>query len=75
MVSEYNRTALFSRNQPGGVFTINDLVNHPGNIWFVDSGDANASTHRTPPGLGAPPTRHTRRWTMQSQAARPAMAT
>ena len=39
MVSEYNRTALFSRVQPGGVFTINDLVAHPGNIWFVDSGE------------------------------------
>jgi len=33
-----NRTALFSRKQPGGVFTISDLVDHPGNIWFVDSG-------------------------------------
>lgn len=33
-----NRTALFSRKQPGGVFTVSDLVNHPGNIWFVDSG-------------------------------------
>jgi len=39
MTSEYVRTALFSRNQPGGVFTINDLVNHPGNIFFVDSGE------------------------------------
>lgn len=37
-----NRTALFSRHQPGGVFTIADLVAHPGNIWFVDSGHANA---------------------------------
>jgi len=35
-----NRTALFSRKQPGGVFTISDLVAHPGNIWFVDSGAA-----------------------------------
>ena len=32
------RTALFSRNQPGGVWTISDLVAHPGDIWFVDSG-------------------------------------
>ena len=39
MVSEYVRTALFSRNQPGGVFTVNDLVEHPGNIFFVDSGE------------------------------------
>lgn len=39
MTSEYNRTALFNRHQPGGVFTINDLVEHPGNIFFVDSGE------------------------------------
>ena len=37
------RTALFSRNQPGGVFTISDLEEHPGDIWFVDSGHASAS--------------------------------
>ena len=33
-----NRTALFSRKQPGGVFTIDDLKEHPGDIFFVDSG-------------------------------------
>ena len=33
-----NRTALFSRKQSGGVFTIADFVEHPGDIWFVDSG-------------------------------------
>lgn len=33
-----NRTALFSRKQPGGVFTIADMGTHPGNIWFVQSG-------------------------------------
>ncbi len=38
-----NLTALFSRRQPGGVFTIADMVAHPGNIWFVDSGHAAAS--------------------------------
>ena len=32
-----NRTALFNRTQPGGVFTISDIVEHPGDIWFVDS--------------------------------------
>lgn len=39
MTSEFNRTALFSRVQPGGVFTVNDLKDHPGNIFFVDSGE------------------------------------
>ncbi len=32
------RTALFSRNQPGGVFTIADVIAHPGSIFFVHSG-------------------------------------
>lgn len=40
------RTALFSRHQPGGVFTISDLEEHPGDIWFVDSG-ATAATDAT----------------------------
>ena len=31
------RTALFARNQPGGVFTIEDVPDHPGSIFFVDS--------------------------------------
>lgn len=35
------RTALFARNTPGGVFTIDDLAEHPGNIFFVDSTHAN----------------------------------
>ena len=35
------RTALFSRDQPGGVFSIQDMLEHPGDIWFVDS---NATT-------------------------------
>ncbi len=39
MASEFVRTALFSRNQPGGVFTVNDLTEHPGNVFFVDSGE------------------------------------
>ena len=33
-----SRTALFSRKQSGGVFTISDLRQHPGDIWFVDAG-------------------------------------
>lgn len=32
-----NRTALFSRKQPGGVWTVEDLREHPGAVWFVDS--------------------------------------
>ena len=38
-----NRTALFSRKQSGGVFTVDDITEHPGDIWFVDSGHASAS--------------------------------
>jgi hypothetical protein len=38
-----NRTSLFSRKQPGGVFVIDDMEEHPGNIFFVDSGHAAAS--------------------------------
>jgi len=38
-----NRTALFSRHQPGGVFTVQDMLDHPGDIWFVDSGASAAS--------------------------------
>ena len=37
------RTALFSRKQSGGVFTVDDLSEHGGDIWFVDSGHAQAS--------------------------------
>lgn len=32
-----NRTALFNRVQPGGVFTISDFGAHPGDIFFVNS--------------------------------------
>lgn len=32
-----SRTALFSRRQPGGVFTIADVAAHPGDIYFVGS--------------------------------------
>ena len=32
-----NRTALFSRHQSGGMYTISDIERHPANIWFVDS--------------------------------------
>lgn len=31
------RTALFSRKQSGGMFTIHDVIEHPGDIWFVGS--------------------------------------
>jgi hypothetical protein len=33
-------TALFSRKQPGGVYTIQDLEAHPGTVRFVDSSHA-----------------------------------
>ena len=35
-------SALFSRKQPGGVYTIADILEHPGKVYFVDSGHANA---------------------------------
>lgn len=37
------RTALFSRTQPGGVFTIADLPAHPGEIFFVGSSVSGAA--------------------------------
>lgn len=43
MESQYVRTALFANKIPGGVLVISDLEQHPGNIFFVDSGHANAS--------------------------------
>lgn len=36
------RTPLFANNQPGGMFTITDVPQHPGNVFFVDSGHDNA---------------------------------
>jgi hypothetical protein len=47
-----NRTALFSRRQPGGVFTVQDMLDHPGDIWFVDSG---ASAAENGAGFGKNP--------------------
>ena len=38
-----SRTALFSRKQVGGVFTIDDLAEHPGDIYFVGSAVTGAS--------------------------------
>lgn len=32
------RTALFARSKPGAIFTIADIEQHPGEIYFVDSG-------------------------------------
>ena len=37
------RTALFARRQPGGVYTVDDFKEHPGDIYFVDSGSATGS--------------------------------
>jgi len=41
------RTALFSRNQRGGVFTVDDVADHPGDIFFVDSTNSAASDSAT----------------------------
>lgn len=38
-----SRTALFSRRQPGGLFTIADVAEHPGDIYFVGSTVTGAS--------------------------------
>lgn len=37
------QTPLFSRRQPGGLFSIVDVPSHPGNVWFVNSGASGAS--------------------------------
>lgn len=42
-MSNLNRTALFARNQPGGVFTVADVTQHPASIFFVDSTNAAAA--------------------------------
>lgn len=45
-------SALFSRRQPGGVYTVADIVDVPGDVFFVDSaatGASNAATHGTTP--------------------------
>jgi len=34
---------MFSRQQLGGMFIVQDLSEHPGNVWFVDSTHAKAS--------------------------------
>lgn len=38
-----NRTALFVRQQPGGMFTVENVAEHPGNIFFVGSAVAGAA--------------------------------
>lgn len=38
-----NKTALFVNKQAGGVFNVVDMSEHPGNVWFVDSGHSDAS--------------------------------
>lgn len=43
-----NRTALFGVQQPGGALTVQDLEEHPRNVWFVDAsaaGGANTVGH------------------------------
>jgi hypothetical protein len=41
--SATQRTALFSRQQVGGAWTIDDYQEHPGDLWFVDSTHARAA--------------------------------
>ena len=38
-----NRTPFFNYAQPGGFFTVNDMMQHPGNVWFADSGHSAAT--------------------------------
>ena len=40
MAGDAAYTALFSRKQPGGVYTIQDMEAHPGTVRFVDSSHA-----------------------------------
>ena len=47
------RSALFSRGQPGGPVVIDAANVHPGNIWFVDSGQT--STGADAVGYGRSP--------------------
>lgn len=45
-------SSLFSRRQPGGVYTIAGIDDAPGDVFFVDSaasGASNAATHGTTP--------------------------
>lgn len=35
--SATNWTALFNRQQPGGYFVTQDMMEHPNNVWFVSS--------------------------------------
>ena len=47
------RTPLFARNQSGGAWVIDDIKQHPGAIWFVDSG--NTSNGADSAGYGRTP--------------------
>jgi len=50
--SATQRTALFSRQQVGGAWTIDDYQEHPGDLWFVDSTHGRAADTA---GLGKDP--------------------
>jgi hypothetical protein len=43
------RTGLFARSRPGGVFTIDDFAEHPGDIYFVHSGTGSSANGGTDP--------------------------
>ena len=36
-MADSNKTALFVRYQSGGIYLIDDIKNHPGDVFFVDS--------------------------------------
>lgn len=43
------RTALFGRKKPGGILVVDDLFEHPGNVFFVDSVHGSASNDGSSP--------------------------
>ncbi|MFH2077067.1 MAG: hypothetical protein ABIJ57_17290 [Pseudomonadota bacterium] len=43
MVFAENKSPMFSRQVPGGLFAVINETQTTGNIWFVDSGSSNAS--------------------------------
>ncbi len=42
-MAQGTRTAMFSRHQPGGVFSYFDITEHPAGVWFVCSATTGAA--------------------------------